>query len=226
MRWRTLGTALIGLAALIVAGGGSCTPATASDTSPGALDVKAIVLDLTPTPTDGKVIVGMQFLSGGIVVQVGTNVATCDGVTLTQNALIGNAYAARVPLKSPGQSYHFAYQYNGTTTTLDVPAPARPTITSPAPNAQVARTAAVTITYPPGGGAAVIVGTTTANGYTEHGEQPDSGTYGNVDMTAQPVGAGSVGLKRIFRPTFTGTGFKSAVGDISTKSADVAVTWT
>lgn len=224
MRWRMLGTTLTA-AVLVTAGAGACTPPTAADTSPGALDLKVIVLDLTPTPSDGKVIVGMQFLSGGQVVQVGVNVSTCDGVTLTQNALIGNAYAGRVPLRAPGASYHCAYQHGGTTTTVDVPAPARPTITSPAPNAQVVRGAAVTVTYPIGGGAAVVVGTTTTNGYTEHAEQPDNGTYGGLDMTAQPAGPGTVALKRIFRPTFSGTGFRSATGDISTKSGDVPVVW-
>jgi hypothetical protein len=224
MRWQALGTTIIGLAALVVAT--SCEAPVATDTSPGALDVKLIVLDLEPTPSDGKVIVGIQFFSSGNVVQVGTGVANCDGVNLTPNALLGNAYAERVPLRSPGQAYHFAYKHGSTTTTVDVPAPTRPTITSPSPNQPVARTATVSVTYPPGGGAAVIVGTSTTNGYTEHGEQQDNGTYSNVDMTAQPAGAGSVKLKRIFRSTFSGTAFKSAVGEVTTGSAHVSVVWT
>jgi hypothetical protein len=227
MRWQALRTTtIIGLAALFDTSCQSCQAPVATDTSPGALDVKLIVLDLEPTPSDGKVIVGMQFFSNGNIVQVGTGVANCDGVNLTLNPLIGNAYAERVPLLSPGLSYHFAYIYGSTTTTVDVPAPPRPTITSPAPNQSVARTATVSVTYPPGGGAAVIVGTTTTDGYTEHAEQPDNGTYSNVDMTAEPAGAGSVKLKRIFRPTFSGTAFKSAVGEVTTASADVPVVWT
>lgn len=213
-------------AALMVVSGGSCDPVTPSDTSPGALDLKVIILDLEPNPTDGKVIVGMQFLSGGKPANVGTNVATCDGVNLTQNVLIGNAYAERVPLRAPGQLYHFTYQHGGTTVAVDVPAPARPTLTSPAPNAQVPRSTTFTVTYPPGGAAAVVVSTSSAQGSNEHGEQPDNGTYGNVDMTGAAAGAGSVALKRIFRPVLTGTAFRSATAEVTTMSGRVPVTWT
>lgn len=206
--------------------GGSCEPATPSDTSPGALDLKVIILDLEANPSDGKVIVGMQFSSGGKAANVGTNVATCDGVNLTQNVLLGNAYAERVPLRAPGQLYHFTYQHGGTTVTVDVPAPARPTVTSPAPNAQVPRSTTFTVTYPPGSGAAVIVGTNSTKGYNEHGEQPDTGTYGNIDVTGATAGAGSVALKRIFRPVLTGTAFKSAVAEVTTMSGRVPITWT
>lgn len=225
MHRRTLGRLAALLLALVLVSGGSCDPVTPPDTSPGALDLKVIILDLTPTPSDGKVIVGMQFMSGGQVANVGTNVATCDGVNLTQNALLGNAYAERVPLRAPGQQYHFAYQHGGTTVTVDVPAPARPTITSPAPNAQVARSTTFTVTYPPGSGAAVIVSTDSSQGSNEHGEQPDTGTYGNINTTGVAAGAGSVALKRVFRQTLAGTAFKSATSEVTTMSGRVPITW-
>lgn len=227
MRWHGAGRMAISMMTLTLLSAGSCQPATAADTSPGMLDLKIILLDLDDHPTDGKVIVGMQFWSGGKVVQVSTSdIAMCDGVTLTQNALLGNAYAERVPLRAPGQNYHFSYQHSGTTVTVDLVAPARPSITTPTPNASVPRTATVTVTYPTGAGAAVTVTTRTGAGSTTHAEKPDNGTYGSIDLTAAPASSGSVALSRIFRPVISGTAFRSAVGEMTTMSADVPVTWT
>jgi hypothetical protein len=169
----------------------------------------------------------MQFLSGGQAAQVGANdIAMCDGVKLTQNVLVGNAYAERVPLRSPGQKYHFTYQHNGTTVAVDVVAPSRPSITTPTANASIPRSANVAVTYPTGGGVAVTVTTTTGAGSTRLAEKPDTGVYANIDVSTAPPGAGGVALSRIFRPILSGTAFKSAVADVTTMSDRVPVTWT
>ena len=224
---RAAAVAALGLALGGMLAAGSCEPETAKDTSPGALDVKLIVLDLEAQPSDGKVIVGIQFLSGGSVVDVGSgDIALCDGVTLTRNALLGQAYAGRVPLRPAGQSYRFEYKRGSTTTTVDLPAPARPTLTSPAPGSTLARTMPLQVTYPAGGGAAVIVSTSSPAGSNDHGERPDNGSYGPVDVSAFQAGTGHVALKRVFRPQLSGTTFRSAVGDLTTMSARAPVTWT
>src|SRR6266513_4618703 len=81
---------------------------TPADTSAGALDVKASVIDI-PNSSDGKNIVVMQFFSGGKTVKFAAGeTVSCNGVPLHLNGLLFG-YAERVLIVPVGGNYHFVY---------------------------------------------------------------------------------------------------------------------
>jgi len=147
---RSLGLVALGAAFVTAA---CSNPVSPTDTSPGALDVRIAVLDIYPNQNDLAVV--MQFLSGGKVVKFASGeTVTCDNVALSFNGLT-SGYAGRVPQLAPGGKFQFVYTRSGTQTTVEVTAPARPAILTPASNANVPRTTSLTITYTPAGGAAL-----------------------------------------------------------------------
>lgn len=100
---------LVVLLAMWGMGCNGCQPPATVDEPASNLDVNFAVLDITETPSDGKVIAVMQLLKNGTVVQFGSNAsATCNGVALTYNALT-TGYAERVPLLAVGGTYNFRY---------------------------------------------------------------------------------------------------------------------
>src|SRR5258705_4739388 len=103
---------LLTLSVLVAA----CDPPATVDLPASGLDVKITVIDVTESPSDGKVPVVMQFFSNGKYVKLPTTVSvTCNGVILTDNGLCP---AERVHLLSPGNQYIFMPVRNGITTTL------------------------------------------------------------------------------------------------------------
>ncbi len=216
---------LLALALGVVLALTACTtPASPADTSPGTLDVKISVLDIYPAQNDLAVIV--QFLSSGAVVTFNNGeLVTCNGNSLAFNAL-ASGYSGRVAQVTPGARYRFDYTRAGTTTTVEVTAPSRPAILTPAAGAQVPRTANLTLTYPPAGGTAVRGGASDATASAGNpGEQPDSGQYAGVDVTSLRAGPGSVSLTRILRYPVPGTAFHSVTVEYDV-SVDRPVTWT
>src|SRR5262245_31525995 len=100
---RLLALAFVSTAALAACG----PPAVVTGPSSG-LTTTVNILDVTETPSDGKVIAVMQFFQGGKVVQIGDATMTCNGVTLTYNGLL-SGYAERVPLVATGGTYTFRH---------------------------------------------------------------------------------------------------------------------
>jgi hypothetical protein len=218
--------AAIVLAAVLGSTAACNKPVSPADTSPGALDVKISVLDIYPQNNDLAVV--MQFLSGGQVVQFsGGETVTCNNVTLPFNALF-SGYSDRVPQVAPGGKYRFVYTRNGTPTTVEVTAPARPVILTPAAGAQVTRTTSMTIGYVAGSGQAVTGGAsdaTSSAGGAGPNEQPDNGQYTGLNTTTLAAGTGSVSVARILRFPDTSTAFKSVAVEYRV-SASRSVTWT
>ena len=198
---------------------------TPADTSAANLDVKLVVID-TPTSSDGKNVVVMQFLFGGKPVQfAGTETASCNGVGLTLNGLVFG-YAERVPSVPVGGTYHFVYTHGGVPTAIDLVVPPRVVFTSPMAGATLARNNNMTIHYVADGGSGVDAGgSTSAVGLARNVFEPDNGTYTGLDTTSLGTGAGTLSLTRRFETTPTGTGFH-AVSTQYDSISEIHVTWT
>jgi len=205
---------------------GSCNNpwVTPADTSAGALDVKASVIDL-PGSSDGKNVVVMQFFSGGKPVKfAGGETVTCNGVTLTLNELLFG-YAERVPIVPVGGTYHFVYTRSGTPTSLDLTVPARVVFTSPTAGATVTRNSNSTINYVADGGSGINAsGSGPAGNLNRNVFQPDNGTYTGLDTTSFGAGAGELSLERRFEGAISGTAFHSASRQYDSWSS-INVTW-
>ena len=188
------------------------------------LDVNFSISDITEAPSDGKVIVVMQFLQSGNVVQLASDATTsCNGVALTYNGLLfGNA--ARVPLVPGGGVYAFSYSRSAVITNVSITVPPRPVFSSPTVNgATITRTNSLTIHYVSGTGTAVFGGASDGT-HNLNNSQPDNGTFVGLDVSGFNTGAGSLSIQRELQNPITGTGFHSATEKFYiTKEA--AVTW-
>ncbi len=216
---------LLGLLAVMSScNSSSCNPITPPDTSPGNLDVKIDVLD-EPSTSDGKNVVVMQFLSGGRAVQfTGGETVSCNGVTLTYNALFFG-YAGRVPIQPVGGAYTFVYTRSGTNTTVGLSVPQRPVFTSPTSGATVTRTNSLTIQYLPGTGTGVDAGASDGStGIQRNVFEPDNGTYTGLDVSSLRAGPGSLSLTRKFETAPAGTGFRS-VQTTYRSVANISIVW-
>ena len=200
----------------------ACDPPATVDLPASDLDVKITVIDVTESPSDGKLPVVMQFFSNGKYVKLAGGVSvTCNGVVLTDNGL---GPAERVPLLSPGNQYVFRHVRNGTTTIANVLIPSRPVITSPAQNATVTRSSNLSITYVAGTGTSIRGNASDPSTSTGSGTgQPDNGTYPGLNVTTLVPGPGTVSITRESKSNIT-TGFKTTeINYTSSKSR--AVTW-
>src|SRR5437868_5447837 len=105
------------------------------------------IVDITETPSDGKVIAVMQFSRGGKTVQIGDATMTCNGVPLTYNGLLFG-YAERVPLVATGGTYTFRHARSGVNSDVAVTVPPRPVFSAPTiAGATLARSSSFTIHY-------------------------------------------------------------------------------
>lgn len=226
LKWRKarIATFVCVLAFMVGCSPQSCTPATPTDTSPGSLDVRVAVVDVDETPSDGKVIVVMQFLQNGHAVEFNTGETVhCNGVAMPFNGLFFG-YAERVPIQAVGGMYQFVYTRQAMNTTVDVTVPSRPAIQSPAAGAMVMRTANFSFTYAPGGGSSIRGGARSGNATKDLAGQPDNGMLGPVDITSLAAGPGAVFITREITTTPGGSGFHTLEVKYST-SADRSVIW-
>jgi hypothetical protein len=188
------------------------------------LDAILGVLDVSENPSDGKVIVVMQLLQNGKVVQVSSNVsASCNGVALGYNGLLFG-YAERVPIMPVGGAYLFQYSRNGVNTDVNVTAPPRPVFTSPTvAGATLARTNSFTIHYVAGTGTSVRGSASDATN-SRNNSQPDDGTFGGLDVSGFAAGPGTLSITRSLESIIGGTGFLSAKTKYDTNKT-IAITW-
>jgi hypothetical protein len=199
----------------------SCDPPATVDLAASALDVKITVIDVTENPSDGKVPVIMQFFSNGKYVKLAAGVSvTCNGVALTDNGL---GSAERVPLLSPGNQYVFRHVRNGTTTLVNVTAPSRPVINSPAQNATVTRSSNLSIAYVAGSGTAIRGSAGDPSTGKSGTVQSDNGNYTGLDVSTFQAGTGSIGITRETKSNMS-TGFKTTEINYSS-GKDHHVTW-
>jgi len=203
-----------------------CKPTPVVDLPASDLDAKIVIGDADPMPSDGKVLVGVQFFHNGQYVQLGGSATVkCNGTVLPFSAL---GYLARVPIVPVGGGYTFVHTRGSVTSSIPVTVPPRPVILSPANGATVTRSAGVTITYTADGGSDVTGGASGNNGSSavamSGNAQPDNGTYTGLNTASFVPGAGSVDLTRKLASTPSGTGFNSVSVQYSTGSK-VNVTW-
>jgi hypothetical protein len=209
----------------------SCKPPPVVDVPASDLKVKIVVTDFEPNPSDGKVIVAVQFFQNGKYVKLKSDVEVkCNGAILSYETLGGLAYADRVQLMPAGGSYLKEHIRQGVTTTVSLPVPPRPEILSPAPNETLARTADVEILYAAGSGDHVTGrahGTKAGSGSvsTTAGDQPDNGTYSGLDATGFDPGPGSLSLARLLTNTYTGGNNFSSVESEYNSGSKVNITW-
>lgn len=213
---------LIGL--VLFAGCSGCQSPAVVDEPASNLDVNFAVLDITETPSDGKVIVVMQLLKNGNVVQFASNAsATCNGVVLTYNVLT-TGYAERVPLLTGGGTYNFRYSRNGVNTDVSIPVTPRPVFAAPTvQGATLTRTTNFTIHYVAGTGASVR-GDASDGTNSKNNSQPDDGTHDGLDVSGFNAGPGTLSITRNLESPILGTGFHSAKNKFSTNKT-VNITW-
>lgn len=221
-RWIVL--PFLGACVLLALG---CTPAPVVNVSPSALDARITVVDPEPNPSDGKVVITVQFFSNGQFVQPAGAVVTANGTALPFNGGVG--YVDRVPMVAAGGTYTIVHAAGGTSTTIAaVTAPQRPVITSPSAGAFLPRTTA-TIVYVAGTGTHVsgrAAGTRAGSGSVSvtANDQPDNGTYGPLAATGFDAGAGHVSLTRVLVSSPASSGFNSVQVTYNVGNR-VAVTW-
>jgi hypothetical protein len=203
----------------------ACHPPAIVDLPASGLDVTITVLDVTPTPSDGKVIVAAQFFSGGKVVQLGSAAAvTCNGIALLWNGLL-SAHAERVPLVAVGGTYTVRHVRAAVTATATLVVPPRPVISLPLAGATVTRSANVMVTYVPASSAGVRASASDGSTASGGNVEPDNGNYTGLNASSLKAGPGTIGLTREITGTLTGTGFNSAKTSYTVGSLDIPVSW-
>jgi hypothetical protein len=224
---RTLYSGIVGVTlavSFLWAGCSGCQSPPTVNVPASNLDVNFAVSDVTETPSDGKVIVVMQFLQNGSLVQPGSGAtASCNGVALTYNALFsGNA--GRVPLLPTGGVYAFSYTMSGVSTNVSITAPPRPVFSPPTvAGAALTRTNNFTIFYVAGTGTSVM-GDASDGTHSQNNTQPDNGTFVGLDVSGFNAGAGTLSIQRALQNPISGTGFHSATEKYFINKS-VAVTW-
>jgi hypothetical protein len=221
-RWIVL--PFLGAGVLLALG---CTPAPVVNVSPSALDARITVVDHEPNPSDGKVVITVQFFSNGQFVQPAGAVVTANGTSLPFNGGIG--YVDRVPMVAAGGTYTIVHAAGGTSTTIAaVTAPQRPVITTPSAGAVLSR-GSTNIAYVAGTGTHVsgqARGTRAGSGSVSAtaNDQPDDGSYGPITTTVFDAGAGTLSLTRVLVSSPAGSGFNSVQVTYNVGNR-VAVTW-
>jgi len=194
------------------------------DASASSLDVKVSVLDLAEVPQDGKVIVVMQFFQGGNTVELASNIAvSCNGVPLAWNGLLFG-HAERIPIQPVGGTYVCNFTRLGVTSTVTVTVPPRPVFAPPTiAGAAITRTSNFTIHYVSGTGTTVR-GDASDGTHSLNNNQPDDGTFDNLDVSGFNAGAGSLAVTRTLETSLSGTGFLTAKSHYETNK-QISITW-
>jgi hypothetical protein len=198
-----------------------CPPPAVVDVPASGLRIELTVIDVTPSPSDGKVPVLAVFQQGGAAVQIASSASiSCQGVNLPWNGL---AYAERVPIVPAGGTMTCVHARSGVNTNITLTVPPRPVVTAPAAGASVTRGASVTINYVAGASAGVRPGASDGATGISGAEQADNGTA-TVNVTQLKAGPGTVSVSRriVMTPS---TGFASASATYTVSSADTHVTW-
>lgn len=206
----------------------ACRSPSIVDVAPNTLDAKVIVLDNDPNPSDHKVLISVQFFSGGDFVQLGGGaVITANGIELPFNGL---ANMARVPMVSAGGTYALVHTKASVATPIGtIVVPSRPVISSPTSGANLPRSSSTTITYVAGSGAHVkgsAFGPKAGAGTisTTADDKPDNGTYGPLNTLGFDAGSGRVSLTRELAMSPPGTGLQSVEITYHT-GTEVPVVW-
>jgi hypothetical protein len=219
---------MVGLMVLVlgmcVAGCSGCQAPTTVDAPASAVNVKISVLDIAETPSDGKVIVVMQFLQSGTVVEMASNITlSCNGTSLPWNGLLGG-HAERVPIQPVGGTYSCVFSRGGVNTTANVPVPPRPVFAPPTvAGALLGRTNSFTIHYVAGSGTSVRGNASDATN-SKNDSQPDDGTHDGLDVSGFAAGPGMLSITRTLEGILTGTGFLSATTHYDTNK-QIVITW-
>jgi hypothetical protein len=212
------------LGAWLVGCNGGCQSPSIVDAPASNVDVKLVVMDITETPSDGKVICAMQFTQGGTVIQMASNIAlSCNGVALLWNGLLVS-HAERIPIQPVGGTYVFRFVRGGATNTATVTVPPRPVFAAPTiAGATLARTNNFTIHYIAGTGTSVRGDASDATN-SKNDSQPDDGTHNALDVSGFSAGPGTLSITRTLEGTLTGTGFLSAKTKYDTNKL-INITW-
>jgi hypothetical protein len=209
---------------LILAGCTGCQQPTTVDAAASALDVKISVLDVAEVPSDGKVIVVMQFFQGSSTVEMASNITLkCNGVALPWNGLMFG-HAERIPIQPVGGTYSCTFTRGGLTTTANVTVPPRPVFVAPTiAGASLARSSSFTIRYIAGSGTSVRGGANDASNAANN-SQSDDGTHDGLDVSAFVPGPGTLSITRTLEGVLSGTGFASAKTKYDTNKT-IAISW-
>lgn len=185
----------------------SCGNTTFTGDPPENLEIQARFVD-SEEPTDGKIVVAVQFFQKGKFVDL-TSGATirCNGTELVHTAI---GYNGRVTAVAAGGTYEVAHELGGERTLLRVTAPARPVITAPAPGAQLSRTAEQVIQFTAGEGSTVRATAIGPAGSVMGEPAQDRGGLAKVTAATVGAGNGSLVLTREIEAGVDGTGFALA----------------
>jgi hypothetical protein len=209
---------------MCVAGCTGCQAPTTVDAPASAVEVKISVLDVAEVPSDGKVIVVMQFFQNGSVVEMSSNITlSCNGIPLSWNGLLGG-HAERIPIQPVGGTYACRFSRGGVNTSANVTVPPRPVFALPTvAGALLTRTSSFTIHYVAGGGSSVRGNASDATN-SKNDSQADDGTHDGLDVSGFAAGPGMLSITRTLEGILSGTGFLSARTHYDTNK-QITITW-
>jgi hypothetical protein len=212
------------LLGLCLAGCSGCQSPSVVDAPASNVDVKISVLDIAEVPSDGKVIVVMQFFQNGNVVEMSSNISlSCNGTALSWNGLLAG-HAERIPIQPVGGTYSCIFSRGGVNTIANVTVPPRPVFAAPTVSgASLTRTSSFTIHYVAGTGTSVRGDASDATN-SKNNSQPDDGTHDGLDVSGFAAGPGTLSITRTLEGILSGTGFLSAKSHYETNK-QITITW-
>lgn len=213
---------------------GPDVPVILRNPSPSALDISLSVTFDQPTAGDPAMTeVGLGFRSGGKVVQfTGDERLTCQGAALSLKDRFAVFQALRAPTaQMTGATIRCDYTAGGVVAGIALQLPATPAITSPLPDARVARGARTLVTYRADPATSTLLGIVAL---APSSPSPKALARMNVpgpfqatvDTSGFTPGDGSLVLTASLTPHIaqTGAAFHS-ISAFGTAVAPVAVTW-
>lgn len=193
----------------------------AVDVPASQLAIEPTILDADAAPPDGMIPVVVQFFHNNDYVRLSSATLTINGVAVPFGSM---GYSTKIPIVAAGGGITFTYTRAGSTTQFTYRVPPRPTITSPATNDVVVRSANLMITYASANGQGVRPIASDGGLGTTGIEQSDSG-MAFLDVTGLQSGPGAVGVARRYVTTPPGSGFQSTAVTYTITSLPTPVTW-
>lgn len=192
-----------------------------TDSPASRLSIEPTIDDTDPMPADGMVSVVVKFFQSNEYVRLNSATVSINGVAIPYST---SGYATRIPVVSSGGAIAFKHVQSGVTTEFTYTVPPRPTVTAPAANELIPRTANLMIDYVSANGHAVRPTAKDASFSTTGIEQSDNG-MAFLDVSGLRIGAGSVSVARRYVTTPSGTGFGGATITYTIASLPTPVTW-
>jgi len=230
-RQKMLGAWLLSVVLLTACGPGAAAPSSATASAVSTLSDLDVNVTVGPIePWVATMPIQVSFLANHIAVQLGgTDTLQCNHVPLRgqPSDILGYHYEGSVPRVQVGGVYECIYTHAGARAVIRVPVEPGPRIIFPKAGASLTRSATLTVTYVPGGGAGVSGEINQTQGlggvFASSSGTSDNGTIAMRLPSGLKPGPGWIILYRDLRIAPSGTGFRSlkVIDDAATTGIQV-----